>query len=143
MPVTEEERREYEDKMEAEGKKRAEEKKKQKEEYDAEFKKLHDKASNDHIEAIQKWQVDTFDYEDGPLAAFKNAVAVADANHVNKNSRTYYPKLRVKAPKKPVFKEAVVPNARRRFPLLDDSYFHSGGRRRTRRGRKTRSTRRR
>jgi len=143
MPVTEKERKEYEDEMEAEGKKRAEEKKKQKEEYDKEFDKLHVKAFNDHTEAIQKWRVDVMDYEDGPLKAFKNAVAVADANHVNKNSRTYYPQLRVKAPKKPVFKEAVVPNARRRFPLLDDSDFSSGGRRRTRRGRKTRSTRRR
>jgi len=144
MPVTEKERKEYEDEMEAEGKKRAEEKKKQKEEYDKEFDKLHVKAFNDHTEAIQKWRVDVMDYEDGPLKAFKNAVAVADANHVNKNSRTYYPQLRVKAPKEPKkFKEPKVPNARRRFPLLDDSDFSSGGRRRTRRGRKTRSTRRR
>ena len=112
--------------------------KRQSEEYNAEFKKLHDKAWNDHTEAIQKWRVDTFDYEDGPLAAFKNAEAVAKGNHVNKRNKDY-PKLRVKAPKKPVFKEVVVPNARRRFPLLK----HLGGRRLTRRGRKTRSTRRR
>jgi hypothetical protein len=42
-----------------------------------------------------------------------------------------------KAPKKPKYKEPKVPNVRTRFPLLK----HVGGR--TRRGRKSRSTRRR
>ena len=139
MPVSEKERREYEDEMEAKGKKHEEEKKKQSEEYDEEFKKLHDKAWNDHTEAIQKWRVEDDDYKHGPLKDYENAVAWAKVNHVNKRNEDY-PK-KPKAPKKPVWEEVKVPNAKRRFPLLNYSYFNGG--RRTRRGRKTRSTRRR
>jgi hypothetical protein len=139
MPVTEEERRKYEDEMEAKGKKHEEEKKRQAKEYDEEFSKLHKKAFEEHNEAFQKWRVEEDDYKHGPLKDYENAKSWADMHHMNKRNKDY-PK-KPKAPKKPVFKEAVVPNARRRFPLLGNSYF--GGRRLTRRGRKTRSTRRR
>ena len=139
MPVTEEERRKYEDEMEAKGKKHEEEKKRQAKEYDEEFSKLHKKAFEEHNEAFQKWRVEEDDYKHGPLKDYENAKAWADMHQVNKRNK-HYPK-KPKAPKKPVFKEAVVPNARRRFPLLGNSYFGGGGR--TRRGRKTRSTRRR
>jgi hypothetical protein len=141
MPdITEKERRKYEDEMEAKGKKHAEEVERQKKEYDEEFNELHKKAFKDHEEAFQKWRVEDDDYKHGPLKAFNEAKEWADMHHMNKRNKDY-PKLRVKAPKEPMFKEAVVPNARRRFPLLPNGYF--GGRRRTRRGRKTRSTRRR
>jgi hypothetical protein len=143
MPVTEEERRKYEDEMEAKGKKHEEEKKRQAKEYDEEFSKLHAAAWNDHTEAIQKWRVEEDDYKHGYLKDYEAAMAHVKEYDIKRRNPNYPMILRKKltAPKKPVFKEAVVPNARRRFPLLGNSYF--GGRRLTRRGRKTRSTRRR
>jgi hypothetical protein len=108
--------------------------------YAAEAKK--EKAERDaKLDAYLKefTALNTKAYEDFAKARHEYDVAFAAYNAYLKDPENpkYYPKRKnvPKKPKEPVFKDPVVPNAKERFGV------HGG--RRTQRGRKTRSTRRR
>jgi hypothetical protein len=85
-------------------------------------------------------ELNTKAHEDFAKANHEYDVAFHAYNEYLKDPENpkYYPKRKnvPKKPKKPEFKDPVVPNAKERFGV-------HGGRRRTRRGRKSRSTRRR
>ena len=101
------------------------EKEKKTKEYLKEYRELYE-------EELKRVRDEGFAYDDA-MEKYSNEKEVADAQGINPKS-DHYPKKPTKPTK---FKKPVVPNATERFGE------HVGGRRRTRRGRKTRSTRRR
>jgi hypothetical protein len=110
---------------EAAMKKAAKEEKERFDAYMEEYNKLYKEASARFEKARDKYAADMVKYN-------------LYLEHVDQWGPVTNKRKVVKEPKKPEFEEPTVPNARHRFGVHFD-----GGRRRTRRGRKTRSTRRR
>jgi hypothetical protein len=124
-PLTQHRRTPEQAKEMREKKEAAKEEKERNDAYMEEYTKLYKEASARFEKARDKYDADMVKYK-------------LYLEHVDQWGPMTNKRKVVKEPKKPEFKEPIVPNARHRFGVHFD-----GGRRRTRRHRKSRSTRRR